>query len=158
MPDNTYDRTLLEAFAEFYHDTGSILRPGAIQSFLACERAAAHDPLAYLSPLAQRRMKMADDESTVDKKTREYLALVHAVQTGVQTMLEFGDQQASPKHLRVGVNAAMSDHSALARLLLAKGLFTQEEYLDSCIASMKEEVARYEQLIRAKTGADVSLL
>ncbi len=81
-----------------------------------------------------------------------YLAACHAMQTGVMTImhkeprgLEIGE--TSPKHLRVGVNSAMCDHAALVRLLIAKGLFTEEEYSVEVTAEMEREVERYRRRI-----------
>lgn len=50
----------------------------------------------------------------------------------------------SPKHLRVGVNSAMSDHGALARLLIDKGFFTEEEYVKAIADMMEAEAERYQ--------------
>jgi hypothetical protein len=49
----------------------------------------------------------------------------------------------SPKHLRVGVNAAMSDHGALVRLLIQKGIITHEEYSTAIADAMENEVQSY---------------
>jgi hypothetical protein len=45
----------------------------------------------------------------------------------------------------MGVNAAMCDHAALARLLMAKGVFTEEEYHEAIASEMEAEKARYER-------------
>jgi hypothetical protein len=71
-----------------------------------------------------------------------YVAAVHAVQSGVAA--EMG-KSTEPKHLRVGINAAMCDHSALVMLLVSKGLFTLDEYHTAIADEMELEQARYEQ-------------
>ena len=79
---------------------------------------------------------------------KRYEAAVHAMQSGVAYMLTRGPNgECSPKHLRVGVNSAMCDQAALVRLLIAKGLFTQEEYVAEVTAEMEREVERYSRRI-----------
>ena len=87
----------------------------------------------------------------------KYTDLVHAMQSGVAMMMnrDGGPQsgETSPKHLRVGVNSAMCDHAALARLLISKGIITEEEYMQGIMDEMAREVERYEK----KIGGDGSL-
>ena len=77
--------------------------------------------------------------------TRIYTQALHAMQTGVALDQERGSVDGSPKHLRVGVNAAMCDHTALVKLLIAKGVITDEEYRGAITDEMNAEVERYEQ-------------
>lgn len=51
--------------------------------------------------------------------------------------------ECEPKHLRVGINTAMVDSAALARILIAKGLFTWDEYAAELADEMEREVLRY---------------
>jgi hypothetical protein len=90
------------------------------------------------SPLeeVERRKKAA---------TERYAAAAHAVQTGVAVAIHRGDQAASPKHLRVGVNSAMVDSGALARLLIEKRIISEVEYLEALALAMEEEQQRFEQ-------------
>lgn len=81
-----------------------------------------------------------------------YGQALHAVQTAVmhrigtfKPTLGHSEHDASPKHLRVGVNSAMASHGALAFLLLKKGLFTQEEYAEEVRLAMNDELAQYEE-------------
>jgi len=78
---------------------------------------------------------------------QRYLDAAHGMQSGVATMMARGDSQTDPKHLRVGINAAMCDHAALVRLLIAKGLFTQAEYTKELADEMERERDRYEREI-----------
>jgi len=75
-----------------------------------------------------------------------YEQALHGVQTGVMHEMHSPARQSAtePKHLRVGINAAMSDHAALAFLLVEKGIFTKEEYFESLRLAMNNELARYE--------------
>jgi hypothetical protein len=66
------------------------------------------------------------------------------MQTGVAYEMARGDNSTEPKHLRVGVNAAMADHSGLATLLIEKGVFTMEEYCEAVANSMEAEKERYQ--------------
>ena len=89
-----------------------------------------------------------------------YQAAAHAMQSGVAW--EMGRDgpdtgPTSPKHLRVGVNAAMCDQAALVKLLIAKGIITHEEYLEAIAAEMEAEVGRYEARISRATGAKITL-
>ena len=59
---------------------------------------------------------------------QRYLAACHAIQSGVAFEHSQGSTDGTPKHLRTGINIAMCDHAALVKLLVAKGLFTDEEY------------------------------
>lgn len=65
--------------------------------------------------------------------------------------------RGTPKHLRVGVNAAMVGHGGLVVLLIAKGVFTEEEYLKAIADKMEAEQATYEERLSEAAGAKVTL-
>lgn len=91
---------------------------------------------------------------TLEEKSQKYEALLHAMQTGVKLDHEATlEKDGSPKSLRVGVNAAMSDHAALARVLMRKGVITEDEYFDAIIEGMQMEVDRYQRLANQRAGA-----
>lgn len=73
-----------------------------------------------------------------------YEAAAHGMQSGVAAMMRRGHPETESKHLRVGVNSAMCDHAALVRLLMAKGLFSEEEYNKEIADEMERERERYE--------------
>lgn len=76
-----------------------------------------------------------------------YLDACHGVQTGVMyemNKLDGSGGGTSPKHLRTGINIRACEHSALAKLLIEKGLITEEEYLEAIRLAVNHEVARYE--------------
>jgi hypothetical protein len=85
-----------------------------------------------------------------------YEQAAHAVQTGVAHMLHHNPRSADPKHLRTGLDLRAADAAGLARLLIAKGVFTEAEYLEAVRVAAVEEVARYEAAVadalEAKTG------
>lgn len=92
---------------------------------------------------------------------QEYRAALHAVQSGVAMKMNYDGGPAtgetSPKHLRVGVNAAMIDSAAMATLLISKGLITEEEYTAALVESSKREVQMYENWLKARLGTNVTL-
>lgn len=71
---------------------------------------------------------------TLEDKQR-YRAALHAMQTGVAAMIGC-DNSTTPKHLRVGVNSALCDNSALTMLLIKKGIITEDE----CDKALAEEM------------------
>ena len=87
-------------------------------------------------------------------------ALQHALQSGVQTELaRFGEAAAgcSPKSLRVGVNSALVGNAALARLLISKGIITEDEYTAALVDGMEREVSTYEERLSRILGVKVVL-
>ena len=89
----------------------------------------------------------------LEEKRERYRELAHAMQSGVAMMMNYNGTECQPKHLRVGVNAAMSDHGALVKLLIDKGVFTEDEYYDYLIEFMERERDSYVALIREAMGA-----
>jgi hypothetical protein len=87
---------------------------------------------------------------SVKDDVQRHLDAAHAMQTGVKyQMMKDGDSIAgtTPKSLRVGINSAMADQAGLAKLLIAKGIFTEEEYIHAVADSMEEERDRYQALM-----------
>jgi hypothetical protein len=89
--------------------------------------------------------------------TNRYLQALHAMQSGVAYEEAHGDHSLTPKHLRVGVNAAMCDHTALVRLLVEKGVFSDGEYRKAMADEMEREVERYEARLSQRVGARITL-
>ena len=98
---------------------------------------------------------------SLQEKIKKYHALCQAMQTGVAYETEPGVcQQDShiPKHLRVGVNMAMCEQGAMAKLLVKKGIITEEEYVDAMIDMMEQEVKQYtDRIEKALGGAKITL-
>lgn len=86
-----------------------------------------------------------------------YKNALHAVQTGVKTMMHIDYHDLKVESLRVGVNSAMCDSVALAKLLMDKGIFTQDEYEKYIADEMEREVERYQQRIERHIGRKVGL-
>jgi hypothetical protein len=89
-----------------------------------------------------------------EKPKLSYTEAAHGIQTGIAWELERGSQSATPKHLRVGVNLAMSDHAGLVRLLIEKGIFTEEEYLKAITDEANRELDRVEKTVNDEYGGD----
>ena len=79
------------------------------------------------------------------------------MQSGVAMEMHQGSQDTQPKHLRVGVNSALVDSSALAELLIAKGVISEAEYLEAIAAGMEREARNYEERLSQKLGTKVTL-
>ena len=77
------------------------------------------------------------------------------MQTGVEFLQDKQDQ--TPKHLRVGINAVMSDLVGLAALLIEKGVITREEYVKAIADAMEREADSYRKEVQAETGRNVTL-
>ena len=88
-----------------------------------------------------------------------YLAAAHAMQSGVAMEMNLPGRHAAtePKHLRVGVNSAMADHGALVKLLISKGLITEDEYLEAIADGMEREQQAYEDRLSQHYGRPISL-
>ena len=90
--------------------------------------------------------------------TERYLAACHAMQTGVAIEMQITPKPTSPKHLRVGVNSALVANAAIARLLIAKGVFTLEEHEKAAADEMELEKIRYKMHLENQLGRPVELL
>lgn len=95
---------------------------------------------------------MSDDTATIAELHDRYLAAAHAMQTGVAFKMDHDPGETSPKHLRVGVNSAMVETSALALLLIEKGVFTMVEYRTALAEAMERERDMYQEWLNARYG------
>jgi hypothetical protein len=57
-----------------------------------------------------------------------------------------------PKHMRTGIDMSKSDMGGLATLLIAKGVITQDEYVEAITAAAEREADGYEKIVQAITG------
>lgn len=77
---------------------------------------------------------------------KRYEKAAHAMQSAVQYEISSGkNTDATPKHLRVGINSSLTDSASLAKLLMAKGIITEEEYFKSLAEGMEQELASYQK-------------
>lgn len=87
----------------------------------------------------------------------EYEAAAHAMQSGVAAAQALSPRGGSPKDLRVGINAALVETGVLARLLIEKGVITEEEHAVALRDGMVAEKERYERSLSQATGQKVTL-
>ena len=80
-----------------------------------------------------------------------------AMQAGVKAKAAYTDVETTNVSLRVGVNAAMVEHAALAGLLIEKGIITEDEYANAIAEAMFREKSRYEAELFKKHGVEVKL-
>lgn len=90
--------------------------------------------------------------SSIDDLNARIAALSHAIQSGVAIDLQQDASSGTPKHLRVGVNMALVGNGALVRLLITKGVITEEEYLTELVAGLEAEKDAYEERLAARLG------
>ena len=86
-----------------------------------------------------------------------YTAAAHAVQSGVTSLLLVHPELAEDKHVRVGITSTQVTDAAVARLLIEKGIVTQDEYEHALAAEMDAEVERLEAALSAHFGTTVVL-
>lgn len=98
-----------------------------------------------------------NETESAEAATARYMAAAHAMQSGVASKMAFDPAETTPKHLRVGVNSAMSDHGALAKLLIDRGVITEGEYLSAIADAMEREKDQYEREISGHFGSTVTL-
>jgi hypothetical protein len=53
---------------------------------------------------------------------------------------------------------AMIEHGALVRVLIAKGLFTEEEYFEELVKGVEDEKRLYEERLSARFGGKITLV
>ena len=95
-------------------------------------------------------------ERSINAQLRYKLA-AHAMQTGVAFTMDADPDETSPKHLRIGVNAALVDAGSLGALLIKKGVITEVEYFESLADIMEKEVESYTKKLEKLTGKKVTL-
>lgn len=89
---------------------------------------------------------------TIEEDHKRYAKAAHAMQTGVAYVMDKEPAETTPKHLRVGVNSAMVDASAVAKLLISKGIFTEEEYVKAIADAMEAERDLYQDRVNRLFG------
>ena len=98
---------------------------------------------------------MSDSQAMTD--IERYRAACHAVQSGVMSELGYDPSSGTPKHLRTGVNIAMTDLGSITRLLVSKGLLTIEEIDKALADGMEAEKQRYEKTLSDHFQSKITL-
>lgn len=74
-----------------------------------------------------------------------YPQAAHGIQTAIAYRMSHNNGDTEPKHLRTGIDLSKTDQAGLAALLIAKGVFTEEEYVEYLRLAANEEVAKEEE-------------
>lgn len=69
-----------------------------------------------------------------------YMQLAHAIQSALAFQEQAGHQKFTHKHLRVGIDIGKADQGALARLLISKGIITEEELDEALDDGLEREL------------------
>lgn len=97
---------------------------------------------------------MAEQDPNVVEDIAEHMQryrdAAHAMQSGVAMKMNYDAKETTPKHLRVGVNVAMSDHGALVKLLVDKGVITEAEYFPAIADAMECERDLYQAWLQER--------
>ena len=91
---------------------------------------------------------------------RTYEEAAHAVQSGIAFLISSkGENEAGAdaKHLRTGLDMRAADAAGLVHLLIRKGVFTLEEYVEAVRISANEEANSYEKQVSKAMGKPVTL-
>ena len=82
-----------------------------------------------------------------------YYAAAHRVQTAIAYGV--ASKAMEPKHLRTGIDMSKAEMAGLATLLIAKGVFTLEEYTEAMANAVEHEADRMEAELSRRLGANV---
>ena len=94
---------------------------------------------------------------SITEDRARYTAAMHAVQSGVAAKMEYDPAETTPKHLRVGVNSALLQNTALLLLLLRKGVIHEDDYWAALADAAEQEKALYESWLSDRTGTTIHL-
>lgn len=80
-----------------------------------------------------------------------YRAAAHRIQTAIAYLMQNDPNHVAtqPKHMRVGIDLTKSDMGGLVQLLIAKGVFTQTEYVEAITEAAKSEADSYEKIVQS---------
>lgn len=96
-------------------------------------------------------------DETVEQANERYLAAMHAMQSGVETKQQLDPSDTTPKNLRVGVNSAMVQQAALIKLLISKGVITEEEWFTAVADGAEQEVQFYQDWLSKTLNMQITL-
>jgi hypothetical protein len=104
---------------------------------------------------------------TTEEYLAEYKRLMHAIQTGIGMQISIDNSGAdvnldpnlrAHKHLRTGIDGSKADFGALARLLIAKGVITEQEYFEALLDGLRREKEMHESELSEHFGYKVRLI
>lgn len=85
----------------------------------------------------------AAEDNEITRLKEEYRKYAHAIQTGAGYLVEKTDS-GTPKQLRTGVDMSLVSNSALANLLISKGIISETDFWQALVNGVKDEVSRCE--------------
>lgn len=80
---------------------------------------------------------------SLEEERARLLAAQHAMMTGVGYMMQYDNAESDLKHIRTGINTALANCEVIAKILIDKGIITQEEYFKECADAMEKERDSY---------------
>lgn len=86
--------------------------------------------------------------------TTKYEAAAHKVQSAIAA--NPNKRPLEPKHMRVGIDMSKADHAGLVTLLIAKGVFTLEEYTAAIEKSAEDEAEMHRHAVAKELGVHPS--
>lgn len=93
------------------------------------------------------------DEGKKAKDAERYVRAAHRVQTAIAFNPDRPRDQY--KDLRTGIDMSKADAAGLATLLIAKGVFTLEEYIAAVADSAEREADQKEDELSVRHGINV---
>ncbi len=93
---------------------------------------------------------------------QEIFQTLHGIQTGIKFKYETEEKNLpidhKLKHIRVGVDNAIAHGEALSMLLVKKGVFTEEEFLEQYLDSLQFKLKQYKRELSEELGVNVNLI
>jgi hypothetical protein len=93
---------------------------------------------------------------SLEEERARLLAAQHAMMAGVGYMIQYDNAEGDLKHIRTGINTALANCGVIAKLLIDKGIITEEEYFKELADAMERERDSYrknlETYLRKKHG------
>lgn len=94
------------------------------------------------------------DQGKLARARERYERAAHRVQGAIWAFPEH--ENRTPKHLRVGIDMSKAGMGGLARLLIAKGVFTELEYIEAMADGAEREAEAYETELSVRHGINIS--
>jgi hypothetical protein len=107
--------------------------------------------------LSKELVGMSDSIDKVAEHKVRFETAMHAVMTGVGYAIVKDPKHRDPKQNRTGLNSALLGQGAIAKLLIDKGVFTEEEYWNELANFAEAEKKTYEDLLSELFGTVIVL-
>jgi hypothetical protein len=100
---------------------------------------------------------MSDDAEAIREARDRYLAAMDNLSVGVKAKQKLDQTETDPHSLRVGLNSAMIQVSALVQVLIHTGHLTEVDWYRILANVTESEVRLYEQWLSEATGTSVTI-